>query len=80
MSNPNTVKIFVNTIEQFVPKGKISYEAVVSIAYPNPDYDGNTYKVTYFRKNDNHEGVLAKGGSVEVVDEMSFTVLRTIRS
>ena len=54
------VKIFVNGREETVTKGKLTYEEVVALAYPNPDFENNTYKVTYFRKNDHHEGTLTR--------------------
>jgi hypothetical protein len=82
MSNQNkTVKIIVNGREETVAKDKITYDEVVPLAYPNPDFQNNTYKVTYFRKNDNHEGTLTKGGKpVEITDGMVFTVVPAIRS
>ena len=75
-----TVTIFVNGRPEKVEKGKISYDKVVEFAYPKPDYEQFTYKVTYFRKDDKREGVLTKGESVEVSEEMSFTVNRSFRS
>lgn len=75
-----TVLIVVNGRQQTVAKGKITYESVVALAYPNPDFQNNTYKVTYFRKNEKHEGTLTKGGSVEVTEGMVFTVVRATRS
>ena len=75
-----TVTIFVNGHEETVAKEKLTYEEVVALAYPNPDFQNNTYKATYFRKNDKHEGVLTKGESVEVKDGMTFTVIRAVRS
>jgi hypothetical protein len=82
MSNQDkTVKIVVNGRDETVTKGKITYEEVVSLAYPNPDFANNTYKVTYFRKDDRSEGVLTKGGKpVEVTEGMVFTVVPAIRS
>lgn len=88
MSNPQnqdtvpnqTVIIVINGREVPVPKGKVTYEVVVGFAYPNPDFQNNIYKVTYFRKNDHHEGTLAKGQSVEVTKDMVFTVIPAIRS
>ena len=74
------VEIFVNGRSETVTKDRYTYEEIVAFAYPNPDFQGNTYKVTYFRKNDKHEGVLTKGESVEVTDGMSFTVVRAIKS
>jgi len=80
MSKEKNVQIFVNGREQTVLKEKITYEEVVAYAYPNPDFDNNTYKVTYFKKDDKHEGSLAKGQDVEVKAGMSFTVIRAVRS
>jgi hypothetical protein len=74
------IKIFVNGREETVTKEKLSYEEVVALAYPSPDFGGNTYKVTYFRKEDKHEGVLTKGESITAKDGMSFTVIRAVRS
>lgn len=75
-----TVKIFVNGREEMVAKGKITYEEVVALAYPNPNFQDYTYKVTYFHKDGKHEGKLTKGESVEVKEEMTFTVIRATRS
>lgn len=86
MSNPEApgqnkpVQIFVNGRPETVMKGKIDYDEVVALAYPNPDFANNTYKVTYFRKNDKKEGSLTKGESVEVTDGMTFTVIHSFRS
>lgn len=81
MEKEKSVTIYVNGRELTVEKGKISYEEVVNIAFPNPDYENYIYKVTYFIKKDNHEGALEKGGHpVEVVDGMSFTVASPKRS
>jgi hypothetical protein len=75
------VTIFVNGRPETVTKGKLTYEEVVDLAFPNPNFDENIYKVTYFRKNGNHEGTLTKGGKpVEVTEGMVFTVVRSLRS
>jgi hypothetical protein len=79
-----TVNIFVNGRELPVQKEKLTYDAVVALAYPNPDYNANTYKVTYFRsakqEEKGHEGTLTKGQSVEPKDGMVFTVVPAVRS
>lgn len=81
MEKEKFVTISVNTDPYPVEKDKISYDEVVNIAYPNPDFENYTYKVTYFIKDSHHEGKLEKGGhSVEVVDGMSFTVTNPKRS
>ncbi len=57
MSNSNaqgqnkTVNIVVNGSPKIVTKGTLSYEQVVPLAYPNPDYNAYTYKVTYFQEH-----------------------------
>jgi hypothetical protein len=79
-SQNKTVNIFVNGREETVTKGKVTYDEVVALAYPNPDFPNNTYKVTYFTKNEKHEGTLTKGESVEVTEGMVFTVIRAVRS
>lgn len=90
--NPNEkpekqVIISVNTKPFTVDKEKYSYEEIVQLAYPAPDYATHTYKVTYFwdpnGKDGGHviEGALSKGGQpVNVKDEMSFTVVRAVKS
>lgn len=81
MEKSKIVTIHVNTDPYPFEKGKISYEEVVNIAFPTPDYENYIYKVTYFIKNSNHEGTLEKGAHpIEVVDEMSFTVANPKRS
>lgn len=75
-----TVTIHVNGRDVVVEKEKYTYEEIVTFAFPVPDFDNNTYKVTYFRKNENHEGSLTKGESINVKEGMSFTVIRAIRS
>jgi hypothetical protein len=74
------VKIFVNGREETVTTHKITYEEVVAFAYPNPNFQDYTYKVTYFHKDGKHEGTLTKGESVEVKEGMVFTVVRAVRS
>lgn len=74
------IKIFVNGREVLEKKHKLTYDEVVALAYPNPNFEENIYKVTYFRHDSQHEGVLNKGQSVELTHDMSFTVIRAIRS
>lgn len=79
-----TVTITVNGRDYQVAKEKLTYEAVVALPFPNPDFDGNTYKVTYFRsakqEDKGHEGSLTKGQWIEPKDGMVFTVVRSVRS
>ena len=72
------VKIVVNGIEHPWPKGKIDYDEVVTLDVPDyAQHPDITYSVMYEHGHSNSEGTLSKGGSVEVVDGMFFTVTRT---
>lgn len=76
-----TVKIFVNTEPHEVPKGKITYERVVALAYPTPPTGENILITVKYRKGQgNKEGFLTAGESVQVVDGMIFSVSATDKS
>lgn len=81
------VTIYVNTKAFPVEKEKYSYEEIVELAYPSPNYDTHTFKVTYFWDPNGKdggntiEGSLTKGGKqVNVKDDMSFTVVQAVKS
>ena len=79
--DPKTVTIIVNTREKTVPKGKISFEQVVELAFENPPTGENVaFTVLYRRGHGNHEGSLVPGKRVEVVEGMIFNVTATDRS
>jgi hypothetical protein len=74
-----TVTIVVDGTEYEVEKGKITYAAVVTLAFPEyPQNPQVSYSVTYLRGH--HEGILAPGGEVEVVEGMEFRVSPTGQS
>lgn len=79
MSNGHSIEIFINTNEFSEPKGKISYDRVIELAYPDfAQFPNATYSVIYERGNANHpQGTLTKGAAVEVVKGMRFRVKRT---
>ncbi len=79
---PKDVTIIVNTREKTVPKGKISFERIVELAFGEvPTGDGITITVTYHRGHSDHpQGSLVAGATVEVVKGMVFDVSRTDRS
>jgi hypothetical protein len=59
--------IIVNAVEHSIETEIISYEQVVSLAYPTPPTPDTVFTVTYRKaKEPNHEGSLAPGQSVEV--------------
>ena len=81
VKDPKTVTIIVNTRDQIVEKGKITFDSVVALAFPDPPTGENVaFTVLYRRGHGNHEGSLVPGGSVEVVDGMIFNVTPTDRS
>lgn len=75
----NTVRISVNTTDSNEPKGKITYNRVVEIGYPDYAAHPNaTYSIVYERgPKANPEGTLSKGGSVVIGEGMRFRVKRT---
>lgn len=78
MSPEQLVEIFVNTKPYNEPKGKISYERLVEIAYPDfAKFPNATYSIIYEHGQGNKQDTLDKGESVEIVKGMSFRVKRT---
>ncbi len=79
MSNDHLVDIVINTQDFQEPKGKITYDRVVELAYPDfAQFPNATYSIIYERgASDNPQGTLSKGGSVEIVKGMRFRVKRT---
>lgn len=78
-----TVTITVDGTPYEVPKKDfISYEEVVTLAYPDfPQHPEMTYSVTFSRGHgDKPEGILSPGGSVKVKEGMAFRVNRTGQS
>jgi len=77
----NQVRIVVNTREYSVPKGKITFDQVVKLAYPTPPGPDTVYTVSYTKgPHENPTGTLVEGQSVEVRDGMVFSVSATNRS
>ena len=78
-----TVTIFVNgTAEEVEKKEEITYNEVVTFAFPDfPQHPERTYAVKY-KHGDSHkpEGILPPGGQVKVKDQMSFDVTPTGQS
>lgn len=73
------IEIFINTREFEEPKGKITYDRVVALAYPDfAQFPNATYSIVYERgSKDKADGTLSKGASVEIVKGMRFRVKRT---
>lgn len=79
MKEEKQVKIFVNAKPFEEPKGKISYDRVIELAYPDyENFPNATYSIVYERGSSGKpQGTLTKNGEVEIVKEMSFRVKRT---
>ena len=81
MSNEHsdTVTIYINTKPYSEPRGKITYDRVVEIAYPDfAQFPQATYSIVYERGHaDKPQGTLTKGGQVQIVQDMRFRVKRT---
>ena len=75
----NTVRITVNTTDSDEPRGKITYQRVIEIGYPDhTDHPNATYSILYERgPRPNPDGTLSKDGSVVIDEGMRFRVKRT---
>jgi len=79
---PKTVTIIVNSREKVVPKGDISFEQLVALAFnPVPTGENIVFTITY-RKGHGHkpEGTLTEGETVKVKEGMIFNVRATDKS
>lgn len=76
------VTLIINTRPRVWAEKKISYEEVVSLAFPNDTPDSNTsYTVRYSRGHESHgNGTLTATKAVAVKEGMVFDVTRTVRS
>ncbi|MBA3665826.1 MAG: multiubiquitin domain-containing protein [Bacteroidetes bacterium] len=76
------VTIIVNGTPHEEEKNEITYNEVVTLAFPDfPQHPERTYSVTYERgQGEKPEGILSPGGSVKVKDGMIFKVKHTGQS
>jgi hypothetical protein len=73
--------LIVNGREREWKKRKISFEEVVSLAFPNVNYDSTAYTVTYSGgPKQNPKGSMVKGDIVFIANKMNFNVTATTRS
>ena len=75
---PKNVTIIVNGREKSVPRGPISYERIVELAF-GTEAPAVTHTVNW-RLRDGDEGSLVAGQTVEVREGMIFTATATNRS
>ncbi|WP_338467636.1 multiubiquitin domain-containing protein [Novosphingobium sp. ZN18A2] len=75
-----TVDIEVNDTTHTVPKGKISFDELVKLAFGVGANPADGYRISYDRGHGNASAKLKPGGSIEVVEGMDFTVTGTGQS
>jgi hypothetical protein len=76
------VTIIVNAEPHEVEKDEITYNEVVTLAFPDfPQHPERTYSVTYERGQGNKpSGILSPGGTVKTKEGMIFKVKHTGQS
>jgi hypothetical protein len=76
------ITIIVNGSPEEVMKDEMTYEEIVTIAFPDfPQHPERNYSVKYKRGHGHKpEGILSPGGKVKVKDGMEFTVTPTGQS
>jgi hypothetical protein len=76
------VDIFVNSTPEQVSKGEITYNEVVTLAFPDfPQHPERSYSVKYKKGvAEKPEGILAPGSEVKVHEKMRFDVTFTGQS
>ncbi len=74
--------IFINTVEEYVELGKLSFSALAKLAFPDLVVTPNTEFTVTYRKGANAkpEGSLISGESVKVKKGMIFDVTATDKS
>ena len=82
MTEPHSheVHIEVNDVQHIVPKGKLSFDDLVRLAFGANANPADGYRISYDRDHGNASGKLKPGGSIEVVEGMDFTVTGTGQS
>lgn len=77
-----TICIFINTVEEYVEPGKISFSQLAKLAFPDLQITENTeFTVTYRKGHDAQPaGSLIEGESVKVKKGMIFDVTATDKS
>ena len=76
-----TVEVIINAEAHDVPKGDISFETVVGIAYPNPPTGPSVvFTVTYSKGEHGKQGSMTAGTSIRAREGMVFVVRVTDRS
>ena len=81
-SHEKQTTIIVNAEEKEVATKELTFDQVVSLAFPNAaKNDNRLYTVTYRRAGgEKPEGTFVEGGTVKVKEGMIFNVTATLKS
>lgn len=79
---PKSVTIIVNARSKSVPRGDLSFESVVALAFPDPPSNDITVFTVDYRKGEGNRpsGTLSAGQSVRVKEGMIFNVVASDKS
>jgi len=82
MSDTKQSTIIVNGREKVVTDKELSFDAVVDLAFENPQRGENIVFTITYRKGDDKkpEGTLVEGKTVKIKNGMIFNVTRTDKS
>jgi hypothetical protein len=82
MTKPESheVNITINDVGHTVPKGKLSFDDLVKLAFGPDANPADGYRISYDRGHGNASGKLKPGNSIQVVEGMDFTVTATGQS
>jgi hypothetical protein len=79
--DPHTQKLIINGREKPFEGKTATYQDIVELAYPSPDFTKFDYDVTYFRGQSDQEGdLLDTDPPVHVHNKMVFNVRRSDKS
>ena len=73
------VEFDINSQPYEEPKGRITYDRIVALAYPDfATFPQATYSILFERGSADHaQGTLTKGSSVQLMEGMRFRAKRT---
>ena len=78
--NDKTYTIIINGRPREVEDHKLTYQQVVSLAFPNEQPDANTVYTVAYANPHGKDGTLVDGQNVVIKSGVSFNVSKTSRS
>jgi hypothetical protein len=77
---PHLVTVTINDVAHTVPKGKLTFDDLVHLAFGPNANPADGYRISFDRGHGNASGKVKPGGSVQLVEGMDFTVTGTGQS